>query len=119
LGAVGVERAGDLAEALAGGVRGLNSFDHPFGNQLRAASDCWCGARLALLPTVGDEPFELVDRDKPRAPGHLDRLHVREDSPYEGGATDAQRFSGLAAGAREPLDARRRLNDCLGLSCWR
>jgi hypothetical protein len=60
---VGVERASDLAEALAGGVCGFDSFDHLFGNLPRAASTGRCRARLRRLPTFAEESLELVDRD--------------------------------------------------------
>jgi hypothetical protein len=104
---VSVEFAGDLAQASAGGVRGLDSFDQLLWNLPRAASDRRCRARLTGPPTLGEEPFELVDRDQPCAPRHLDRLHVREDAADKGGATDAERFGGLATGVSEPLDALR------------
>jgi hypothetical protein len=103
--AVGVGRAGDLAEALASRVCGIDSFDHRFENLPRAASECWCGARLAGPLAFGEEAFELVDRYQLRAPRHLDRLDIREDSPNEGGGADAERLGGMATRVGEPLDA--------------
>jgi hypothetical protein len=52
--AVGVEFAGDLAQAAASGVRGLDSFDHLFGNLPWAASARRCRARLGWPPTFAE-----------------------------------------------------------------
>ena len=112
---VGVELAGDLAQALTGGVGGLDSFDHLLGNLPRAAAERRCRARLGGVPAFGEESFELVDRDQPCTPGHLDRLDVWEDAPDEGRAADAESFGGLAAGVGEPLDVWRRPDDRPGL----
>ena len=73
---LGVELASDLAEAAAGGVRGLDSFDHPFGNPPRTASARRCRMRIGRSPALGEESFELVDWNQHCAPGHLDRLDV-------------------------------------------
>jgi hypothetical protein len=108
---VGVEFAGDLAQTVASSMGDLDSLDYLLGDPPRAASARRCRARLGWAPTFGEESFELVDRDQPCAPGHLDRLDVREDAPDKGGAADAERFGGLAAGVSEPLDERRRPDD--------
>jgi hypothetical protein len=111
--AIGVELAGDLTQAPAGDVRGLDSFHYLFGDLPRAASERRCGTRLGGLSTFGEESFKLVDRDQSCAPGHLDRVHVRENSPDEGGAADAERFGSLATRVGESLDARRLPDDWL------
>jgi hypothetical protein len=67
--AVGIELAGDLAQAPARGVRRLDSFDHVFGNLARAASERRCRTRAAGPPTFSEESFEFVDPDQPCAPG--------------------------------------------------
>src|SRR5262249_17816418 len=66
--AVGIELAGDLAQAPPGGVRGLDSFDYLFGDPPRAASVRRRGARLGRPSTLREQAVELVDRDQPCAP---------------------------------------------------
>ena len=116
---LGVELACDFAQAAAGAVRCLDSFDDLFGELPRAASGGRCWARSGGSSTFGDESFELVDRDQPCAPGHLDRLDVGEDASEKGRAADAERFGGLAARVGEPLDARCLPDDRRRLSRWR
>jgi hypothetical protein len=112
--AVGVELAGDLAQAVAGGVRGLDSFDDVIGELARAASGLVGWTPVGRATMFGEESLEFVGRDQSCTPGHLDRVHVWENAPEQGGATDAERLGCLAAGVREPLDTRRLLDDWLG-----
>ena len=81
------------------------------GKLPRAALNLRSWASVGWLTMFGDESFEFVGRDQSCAPGHLDRLDVWQDAPDKGGATDAERLGGLAAGVGEPLDTRR-LPDC-------
>jgi hypothetical protein len=117
--AVGVEFSGDLAQAAAGGVGGLNSFDDVIGELSRAAWDLQGWASVGWPTMFGEEAFEFVGRDQSCAPGHLDRLHVWKDAPEKGGATDAERLGGLASRIGEPLDARRVPDDWLELGSLR
>jgi hypothetical protein len=115
---LGVQFAGNLAQAAAGGVRGLDSFDDVIGELPRAALNLRSWASVGWLTMFGDESFEFVGRDESCAPGHLDRLHVWQDAPEKGGATDAERLGGLATGVGEPLDTRRLPDDWLELRSW-
>jgi hypothetical protein len=89
---------------------GPDPFDDLVGELPRATAEGAWRRRLGGSSTFGEESLELVDRDQLRAPGHLDRLDVRENAASEGGAADAERFGGLGAGVREPLDALRPTN---------
>jgi hypothetical protein len=119
--AVCVEFAGDLAQAEAGSVCGLDSFNDRIGELPRTALDLHGWASVGWPTMFGDESFEFVGRNQSCAPGHLDRLHVWQDAPEKGGTTDAERFGGLAAGVGEPLNTRRLSDDWLSLrGCrWR
>jgi hypothetical protein len=67
------------------------------------------------------DSLELVDGDQAGAPGHFDRLDVRQQPP-EGGAADAERLGGLASSVGEPFDVRRLADNHSwrqGLSCER
>jgi hypothetical protein len=63
--AVGVEFSSDLAEAAAGGVRGLQPFDHLLGKPARTAAAGRCSARLAgpsALPKKREALPDVLDR---------------------------------------------------------
>jgi hypothetical protein len=57
--------------------------------------------------SCGGESLELVNRDEDCARWRLDRLDEWKDGPIEGGPTDAERLSRLAAGVREPFHTLR------------
>jgi hypothetical protein len=113
-----VEFAYDFAEAAAGVVCCLDSFDDRFGELPRAASGGRCWVRSGGSSMFGEESFEFVDRDQPCAPGHLDRFYLGEDAPEKGRAADAEGFGGLAARVGEPLDVRCQPDGRRRLSCW-
>jgi hypothetical protein len=117
--AIGVEFTGDLAQAAAGGVRDLNSFNDAIGELPRAALDFRGRASVGRPTMFGEESIEFVGRDQSRAPRHFDCLHVGQNAPEKGGATDSERLGGLAAGIGEPLDTRRLPDDWLELRSWR
>jgi len=68
-------------------------------------------------PPFGEQSRELVDRDEPGSPRHLDRLDEWQDAPVEGGSADAEGLGRLRARIREPLDTCRLSNDLDGRCC--
>ena len=106
-----VEVAGDLTDALA--VRMLfPNVTHEFvwdggrssrRRRLRAPS----GAPASLF----DEPLELVDRNEPRTPGHVDGLEQRQHPAVEGGAAHPERLGGLRPRVGQSVDVRCVTND--------
>ena len=59
---------------------------------------------------LGGDSLEFVGGDRLGAPGHLDRLDVREQAA-ESGAADAERLGGLAARVGESFDVARLAHD--------
>jgi len=64
-----------------------------------------------MPPPRSQVALELIDRDEPLAPIHLERLDEREDPPVERRGADAERLGGLASGVRQPYDPRRLADD--------
>jgi hypothetical protein len=58
-----------------------------------------------------NQAFDLVDRDERGAPGHLERLHVGQNSASKRGTAEAERTRGLAARIRKALDVGCFAND--------
>lgn len=50
------------------------------------------------------KPLELVDRNEPRAPWHINRLDERQDPPAEGGRAHPERCGCLRPRVDESLD---------------
>ena len=77
----------------------------------------WDGGRSSrrrrLRPPSGgpaplfDEPLELVDRNEPRAPGHVDGLEQWQHPAVESGAAHPERLGGLRPRVGESADLRR------------
>lgn len=106
-----VEVIRDLAERPSGITFASDEVDEVRREDLRPSSLGWrypCASRPA---TFGDQPFELVDRDESRSPGHLDSLDQRQDAAVERRAAHSERSGRLCARVGEPLDTRCLSND--------
>jgi hypothetical protein len=106
-----IEAGRDPVQAYPRTVLRADSFDHLRRQDRRTTSRRRYGARLRRLSSLGNHAFEFVNGDQPRAPGHLDRVDVRQDSADEGRAADAESFGGLRARVGEPFDVRSAASD--------
>jgi len=101
-----VQAGCDLTETLAGGVLSPDAAHDIKRKGCRASK---CGWRPPSFPSPGpplsSDTLELVDRDQPRAPWHLDRLEERQHAAGERRAADAEGLGRLRARVGESLDA--------------
>ena len=95
--ALGRERAGDFGETSAARVLEPDPLDDASRKRRRptgATPGCAATGRLAV---AAEEALELVDGDKPLAPGQLDSVDRGDDLAVDGRDAHAERLSGLAS----------------------
>jgi hypothetical protein len=110
----GVELARDLGEASTSGALSANPVRY-YRCDCRGPAD---RRRLRVSscrpPLLCEEPLQLVDRNQPRTPGHLERLDQGQYAPVEGGAADPKCLGCLCSGVGKSLNAC-----CLADDRWR
>ena len=103
---IGVEPAGDLAEAAAVRVLALDARHEVRRDGPLATHGPRCPARNArLLGSLGNVALELRDRNQPSAPLGQNRRDHGDDAPVERGEANAERLGGLRACVRESFNA--------------
>jgi hypothetical protein len=114
---IAVEVGSDAAEAVAGRVRVADALDDVPWHRGWASGRGRLPRCLCSPAALCDKALELIDRNQPRSPGHLDRLDVWQHAADERRTTDAERLGGLGARVRETLDVVR-LADYLAWRAW-
>jgi hypothetical protein len=109
-----VQIAGDLAQALPFRVLCLNSKDELVGDGGRSSRRHRLRAPSGRPAPLLHDPRELVDRDEPRPPGHIDGLEQREYPPVEGRSAQPESLSSLRPGICQLLDLWRLVNNECG-----
>ena len=99
-----VEIVCDLPEALASGARRADPFYEFRSYQRRPTRSETLRTRLWRSAALLDQALELIDRNQPRSPGHLDRLDMRQHTTDEGRAAHAESRRGLRACVCKSLD---------------
>jgi hypothetical protein len=106
-----VEGAGNLAQALAFRVFSLNLTHEVVWDRGRSSRRRGLRTPSNGPPALVHEPLELVDRDQPCPPRHVDGREERQHPPAEGRSTHPEGFCGLPPRVGEPLHLRRHAND--------
>src|SRR5437773_1191883 len=114
----GVQPSCDLRQALTRATLRSDLFDELRRENGPPARSRWrLGLPWSWPASLSDQSLQLVGRNQPGAPRHLDRLDKRQDAPAEGLAADAERLGSLRSRISEPLNASRLVH--AGMRCLR